>query len=422
MNEFLQYIPLNVQKLVLLLLLSFLIGFEREEHKTSDKFMYLFGGVRTYPLIGFCGFVLAYITNSDPLALTIGLAVIGSFLWISFKHSLEVSKTAGITSEVSAILTFLLGPLIYQEHFWIAVSLGVISVFLLEFKEGLEGVAKKVSSVEILTFAKFLLLSVVILPTLPDVELTRFHINPFSTWVIVVAISSLSYGSYILQNIFGKKRGLFFSAILGGAYSSTFTTITLAKHSHFDKRSHIFSGPILASSGMMYLRISLLLFLFSPIIFNSLYKYTVSLGIIAVLFGFIWSKTGKNHLNETSALNAMKKNPLEISSSLFFAVLYLAILMATEFILNNYGKPGIFSLAILSGVVDVDPFLMSMAHSAGQHTPINMAQNSILIVASSNNVMKAIYSLIFSNSATKKQSFIFLVALSILGLIPILFL
>ena len=98
---------------------------------------------------------------------------------------------------MSALATYLVGALIYYEHFWIATTLSVASLLLLELKTVLEKFATKAAPQEILTFAKFLLLTAVILPALPNQQFGRFHINPFKTWLVVVAVSAISYGSYI---------------------------------------------------------------------------------------------------------------------------------------------------------------------------------------------------------------------------------
>src|SRR3972149_2723656 len=104
-----------------------------------------------------------------------------------------------------------------------------LSLLLLELKTALEGLSERIPSEEVITFTKFLLLTVVILPAVPDQEFTRFHLNPFKTWLIVTAVSAISYGSYVLQRLTKKKGGIVFAALLGGAYSSTVMTVALAR-------------------------------------------------------------------------------------------------------------------------------------------------------------------------------------------------
>src|SRR5215472_9426014 len=127
------------------------------------------------------------------------------------------------------LATFLVGALVCYGHFWIATTICVASLLLLDLKTGLEKLAIRIAPNEIFTIAKFLLLTGVILPVLPNEEFSRFHINPFKTWVVVVAISTISYASYVLQKVTKQQRGLVLSAVLGGAYSSTATTVVMAR-------------------------------------------------------------------------------------------------------------------------------------------------------------------------------------------------
>ncbi len=116
---------------------------------------------------------------------------------------------------------------------------------------------------EIFTFAKFLLLSGVILPALPNQEFGQFHMNPFKTWLVVVAISAISYASYVLQKITKGQGGIVLAAVLGGAYSSTVTTVVMAKRAKQEQHPHLFAGGILIACGVMYLRLAALLALFN---------------------------------------------------------------------------------------------------------------------------------------------------------------
>ena len=251
-----QQLPPEAVKIVLVLFLSFLLGLEREEHKVAGH--YSFGGVRTFPLIGLIGYSIALISGTQLLPLTIGFLVIAGFLLLSYWHKLSVSEAsgqvAGVTSEMSGLATFLVGALICSGHFWIATTLAVASLLLLDLKAALEKLATTIAPNEILTFAKFLLLSGVILPALPNQEFGQFHINPFKTWLVVVAISAISYASYVLQKVTKGQGGIVLAALLGGAYSSTVTTVVMAKRAareqHVRRRhSDCVRGDVSAAGG-----------------------------------------------------------------------------------------------------------------------------------------------------------------------------
>ncbi len=414
-------VSLDAQKLLLVLLLSFLIGLEREEHKEASTLGYSFGGVRTFPLIGLVGFAVAMLTQSNPIALLLGFMVVGAFMLLSFYHKLTEFKKSGLTSEISGLFIYLVGALVYNGHFWVSTALVVSGVLLLELKTGLEGLAKKIPRDEILTFTKFLLLSAVILPTLPDSEFTRFHINPFKAWLVVVAISALSYGSYILQRIIGSRSGILLSAILGGAYSSTVTTIVLAKRSKTENRPHLFAGGILAASGMMYFRLGVLLLIFSAELRKQLSLILFVLAALATLVGLLWSRRPDGKKAAVKE-DYQPRNPLELTSALFFAFLFVTMLILTNVVLTQLGSLGVYSLALITGVTDVDPFILGLAQSAGGNTPTLVAAAGILIAAASNNVVKGIYAYLFARGPAGRQSLGLLLVLAVLGLVPLVFL
>ena len=117
--ELYRWLPPEAVKILLVLFLSFLIGLEREEHKATAGY-YAFGGVRTFPLIGLIGFSIALLSAGQMVPLTLGFLVIGGFLSLSYWHKLSTAEAAGVTSEMSGLATYLVGALVYYEHFWIA--------------------------------------------------------------------------------------------------------------------------------------------------------------------------------------------------------------------------------------------------------------------------------------------------------------
>lgn len=415
--ELYQHLPPDGLKIVLVLFLSFLIGMEREDHKAQGG-SYSFGGVRTFPLIGLIGYSIALVSGNQLLPLTIGFLVIAGFLLLSYWHKLSKSDTAGVTTEMSGLATFLVGALICYGHFWIATTISVASLLLLDLKAALEKLAAKVAPREILTFAKFLLLTGVILPVLPRQEYTRFHINPFKTWLVVVAISAISYGSYLLQKVTKAKGGVVLAALLGGAYSSTVTTVVMAKRARQEKEPHLFSGGILVASGVMYLRLAVLLALFNRGLMSLLDLTFVVLAVVAIAAGWLWSRRADASTQEVKR-EFEPSNPLELGAAFLFAALFLAMLVATQLAVTYLGRTGVNTLAAVMGVTDVDPFIMGMTQAAGTVTAVKVAAAAVLIAASSNNVIKGIYAYSLADRKTGVQSLILLVALAAAGLIPL---
>lgn len=422
-EHFSQFLPPpEAVKILIVLALSFLIGLEREERKAEGD--YSFGGVRTFPLIGLVGYAVALLSKDQLVPLSIGFAVVGAFLLMSYRHRLaacgqSVADAPGVTTEISGLTTYVLGALVSNGYFWIAATIAVLSLFLLELKGVLEGLSKRLAPHEILTFTKFLALTAVVLPTLPNRPLTQFGLNPFKTWLLVVAVCGISYGSYVLLSLTRQRNGVLLSAVLGGAYSSTATTVALAKKASLHNAAHLFSGGILIASAMMYLRVTVLVMLFNRALGYKLAAPLLVLGCVAAITGWVWAHRQSQKSTETRS-EFQPRNPLELRSAILFAVLFLAVLVVSRLVLTHFGNTGVYGLAGLIGLIDVDAFILGMTQSAGALTPGSLAANSILIAIASNNVAKGLYAYAFADRRTGLQSLGLLTGLAAVSLIPIL--
>lgn len=416
-NNLIQFVPKEGAQIVLVLFLSFLIGLEREEQKVISE-QYRFGGVRTFPLLGLLGYTLCLFSDGNLVVPAVGFAVIGAFLWQSYRHKLERVALAGMTTELSGLMTYVIGALVSREEYWIAVTLTVLAVALLELKTALESLAKRMPGDEILTFAKFLLLTAVILPIVPNQVFGSFGFNPFKAWLVVVVVSAISYGSYLLQLWTQGRGGVLLAALLGGAYSSTLTTVVLAKRAREQSRPHLYSGSILVASGVMYLRLLALLGIFNHPLFHRLGLPFLLLAAAALLGGWLWMRI-LDH-GDTKTEQALEpKNPLELSVAFLFAGLFVGMLFITHFALLYLGRGGLFAVAGVMGVTDVDPFILSLAASPSTVTPVTLAGGAIVIAAASNNFIKGVYAYAFADRRTGTQALVLLAILALLGLLPL---
>ena len=413
-------LPPEGVKILVVLFLSFLTGLEREGSRAgTDRVS--FGGVRTFPMIGLIAYGISLLAGGEILPVTLGFAVVGGFLMLSYRNKLQTSTTAGVTSEMSALATYIAAALVYREQFWIATTLTVASMLLLELKAALEGLTHRIAPEEILTFTKFLLLTAVILPVLPDKGFGPFNINPAKAWLVVVAVSTVSYGSYVIQKFTKGQGGVMLAAILGGVYSSTVTTVVMAKRAVRENRPHLFSGVTLVASGMMYLRLAGLVTIFNRNLIAMLGLPFLALAGAAIGLGWLWSRRPDDKEGEV-AREFQPKNPLEMRAALFFAGMFVAIMVVTHLAVTYLGKAGVYSLAALMGVTDVDPFIMGMTQQTGTSTHLNVAAAAILIAAASNNVVKGIYAYWMSDRKTGRLSLVLLAALAVAGLTPLIWL
>jgi uncharacterized membrane protein (DUF4010 family) len=421
-NAILTLIPPEVFKLGLVLFLSFLIGLQREERKSSPK-RYEFGGVRTYPLVGMIGYGLASLSQAQPLPISLGFGAISGLMMLSFWHKSREYPEAGFTSEVAGLATYLLGALVAAGEFWMATAIAIISVILLELKTVLEGLATRFSEDDILTFAKFLLLTTVILPIVPNQTFSPFNLNPFKTWLVVVAVSTVSYSSFLLQRVVTGQGGIVLTALLGGAYSSTITTVALAKKSVGDDRPHLYAGSILMAAGVMYLRLALLITLFNTPLGERLMLSFAVLAIAGIGVGLLWSRRSDAMIQDTylPPKNVISGNPLELKAAFVFVIFFTAVSILTHYAIQLLGDRGIYGLAAIMGIADVDPFILGMTQTAGRSVSVAIAANAICIAAASNNLLKGVYAYGFGDRSVGRQAIGLLSVFAMLGgLIPFL--
>jgi uncharacterized membrane protein (DUF4010 family) len=407
-------------QILLVLGLSFLMGLEREEHKARPG-SYVSAGVRTIPLIGLLGYMLVVLSPDNLLLAAAGLLAVAVFLVVSYQHKIA-QGSGGFTSEMAALVAYAVGALIAHNEPWIAVAVAVADVLLLSAKQSLEGLAQRLDQGELTTFVKFLLLAGVVLPVLPNQAFTQFGINPFRTWLIVVVVSGMSYGSYLLQRCVKARQSAVLSALLGGAYSSTLATVTLAKGSVGQGRPRLYSGAIVLATAVMYLRLGILIYIFNPALATQLEATFGILIVVTALAGLaLMAVRSRADAAPVSGVE-IDRNPLELVTAFVFAALFILLSVATRLVSQHLGSAGVYGLAGIMGVTDIDPFVLSLAQAglgpaAAVATPITTAALAVIIAAASNNIVKGIYAISFGGRQVGLPALVVLTAIGIAGIL-----
>ena len=401
MDALVSQLPPEFFGFVLTLGLSLLIGFEREEHEPDG-----IGGVRTFPIIGLGGFLLIAGFPETAIPFALGLVVMGGLVALTHWHALQLGEP-GITTETAALLMFTIGGCAAKGLYWISIATGVVTVILLHEKRLLEGLANALPRHEMRTLLRFLLLTAVILPVVPNRDFTPFEINPFKIWLVVVAVSGVSYVSYLLRMWWGEDRGLILAGLLGGAYSSTVTTVVLSRQSKKREPCSVgFAGAIVAATGMMYIRLWILLLLFAVPLAYRLTALFWGLGIAAVIVGSLLARTSKsdNGCEFDPTTDRRDGNPLEMTSAFTFAAIFLAILVATKVVAERFGNTGVLVMAAIMGAADVDPFILGLTQTIGSGLDLGIAALAVVIASAVNNLMKGLYAVVFGSRRTGRLS------------------
>lgn len=376
--------PLALQQLSVSLGLGMLLGLQRERTEKS------IGGIRTFPFISLFGTVCAMIGEMHgswiiPAGL---LAMAALVVTANLARATDPDGArAGMTTEIAALLVYVLGVLIVIVDMGIAAVLGGGMAMLLHFKQPLHRFAKAVGEKDMHAIMQFVLISLVILPVLPNQGYGPYGVlNPFKIWLMVVLIVGLGLTGYVGYKIFGARAGTLLGGIIGGLVSSTATTVTFARKAKGE--------PALAALGALVIMIASCISLVRVLIEIGVaapHKFAAiapplgaMLGACCVIAAVMWlpCRKGKSEMPE-------QQNPAQFKPAFIFAGLYAMVLMGVAFAKDHFGERGLYAAAALSGLTDMDAITLSTAQLAENgevETP--SAWRAILMAAMSNFIFK----------------------------------
>ena len=401
---FQNYIPEAFVRFLLVLVFSLIIGLEQRRHHISENEDLLFGTDRTFTFIGLLGYVLFIANTQSYIPFLAGFLVIGFLLGINYFQKISQHSNYGLTTSILALLTYCLPIMVFTQPVWLVLAFVVVILILTELKPHFISIAKKASEEEYITLAKFIAFAGVILPLLPDQPISaQIPISPYRLWLAVVVVSGISYISYLLRKFVFPDSSIILTGILGGLYSSTATTMIIARHEKEGTIENNAVSAIMVSTGMMYLRIIFLAFLFNTTISRVITIPLFILFVISMLlskFSLI-RKSGIIPIETENKIITGNRNPLELKTAAIFGVLFIFFAVITDYVIKTYGNSGVTTLAYIVGVTDIDPFLLNLL----QHNTIAelIAGMAIINATNSNNLLKMVYAITLGSKAIRKS-------------------
>jgi len=393
------HIPEELIQIVLVTVFSLLIGLsQRKIHVIEHRDQKIFGTDRTFTFIGLFGYLMFMLNRSGAWLFMAGGVMLTAFLIIYYIHHLRNDQDYGITSILIALITYCLGPLLILQPLWFVLVVVVIVLIFSDLKSEFISFSEKIGKDEFLTLAKFLIIAGIILPMVPDTPIMEgFSLTPYKIWLAVVVVSGISYISYILRKFVLKKSSIIISGFLGGLYSSTATTIILAKKCRQEPaQMKQYIAGILFATSMMYLRVLILLLVFNKDLFLMAWPWFLLLVFWSVIAGFGVLLFRNRRIGGEDADLHPEKNPLEFTTALVFTGLFVFLSFLTYFVLQRYGTPGLDILSFVVGLVDIDPFILSLFQGKF-NIPMATALIATFQAIISNNVMKMLYAMIFGS-------------------------
>ncbi len=408
MNNFLQEIPELFIQFLLTVVFSFIVGLEQRKHYSDDAEKHTFGTDRTFVFIGLLGFVLLIAQPVEMYFYFGGGLLVSLFLAIFYYQKIKFQNNYGLTTILLALLTYTIPLLLITQPSWLSMLFFVFVLILTESKSKFKGFSEKIDRAEFITVAKFIIIAGIILPALPDKQIFSFlNLSPYKVWLAIVVISGISYLSYILRKFVFPDAGLLLTGVFGGLYSSTATTIILARKSKETESNHReYAASIIIATAMMFFRIYILLLIFNPQVGISISIWFILMFLISIGTAYyMYTGFKKTRNAATAAMNILEdKNPLEFKIAVVFALLYVLFSFVTQFTIENFGAQGLNILSFIVGFTDIDPFLLNLFQGKYDVTQILIGMATFQAILS-NNVLKMLYAKVLGNQLLGRYIF-----------------
>lgn len=410
MEQLYSYLPRELVTFILVTLFSLLIGLsQRRISLKREGETTLFGTDRTFTFIGILGYLLYILDPTDMSLFMGGGAVLGVLLGLNYYVKQSQFHIFGITTIIIALITYCIAPIVATQPSWFYVMVIVTVLMLTEMKHTFTELAQRMQNDEMITLAKFLAISGIILPMLPDKNLIPdINLTPYSIWLATVVVSGVSYLSYLLKRYVFHESGVLISGIVGGLYSSTATISVLARKSRKASEQEVtdYVAAMMMAVSMMFLRFMILIFIFSGEIFHSIYPYLLIMAVVSASVGwFIHSRRRQPKDLTTDMEEDDSSNPLEFKVALIFAVLFVIFTVLTHYTLVYAGTGGLNLLSFISGFSDITPFILNLLQNTESVALLVITACSMQAIIS-NIVVNMCYALFFAGKGSKLRPWI----------------
>lgn len=374
-------LPLLFQHLGIALGLGLLVGLQRESAASP------LAGVRTFPLVTILGTVCALLAQSfGGWILAAGIVGLAGLIFIG-KHAVlgDEKHDPGLTTEVAMLLMFAVGAYLVIGHREVAIAIGGGVAVLLQFKGQLHGIVAKLGENDLKAIMQFVLISLVILPILPNRTFGPYAVlNPRNIWWMVALIVGISLGGYIIYKFFGQQAGIVLGGILGGLISSTATTVSYSKRTKtLTDTTNQAAIVITIASTVVFARLILEVATVAPGFLRVAgLPLLVMLILLAALSALLWfrNRQGQNPMPEM-------ENPSELKSAVFFGLIYALVLLAVAAVKDHFGNRGLFVVAGVSGLTDVDAITLSTSQLVNEGRLSAQSGWKVILVASMSNLI-----------------------------------
>lgn len=362
--------------------LGLLVGLQKERAYSP------LAGLRTFAIVSLCGAVAAIVASETTPWVIVGGVLAIAALMVAGNLVLargEGSQDPGQTTEAAVILMYLIGALVVVGSREVAIVLGASTAILLHLREELHTWVDRLSDRDVRAIMQFVVISLVILPVLPDRTYGPYDVlNPRQVWWMVVLIVGLNLAGYAAFRLLGARAGTALAGVLGGVISSTATTISYARQTSADKgRDGVAVMVVWIASGVVFVRMMLEIGAVAPdFLRTAAGPLLVMLVVFVVLVAIRWrsgTQPGESPLEPG--------NPTELRPAVLFGLLYAAVLLVVAAAEDMLGGVGLYAAAALSGLTDVDAITLSTSRLVSTDRLDASTGWRVILVASLSNLV-----------------------------------
>ena len=394
MEKLYDYLPRELVTFLLVTVFSLLIGLsQRKISLKREGETTLFGTDRTFTFIGILGYLLYILDPTGYRLFMGGGAILGLLLGLNYYVKQSQYHVFGVTTIIIALITYCIAPIVATQPSWFY------------FTE----LAQRMKNDEMITLAKFLAISGIILPMLPNENLIPgINLTPYSIWLATVVVSGISYLSYLLKRYVFHESGILVSGIVGGLYSSTATISVLARKS---RKASVQDAPeyvaaMLLAVSMMFLRFLILIGIFSRETLLAIYPYLLIMSVVtAAVAWYLHSKRKRVDDGTQTTEDEDSSNPLEFKVALIFAMLFVVFTILTHYTLVYAGTGGLNLLSFISGFSDITPFILNLLQGTGSVAVLVITACSMQAIVS-NIAVNMCYALFFAGGKSPLRPWI----------------
>jgi uncharacterized membrane protein (DUF4010 family) len=350
------------------------------------------GGIRTFILLSTAGAASGWLSSQvgSPWVFVVTLVLAVAFLIAGYTVTVHAGVAEpGLTTEIAALVTVLLGGLVMFGWPGLAVGLGITTAAVLAFKAPLHGLVDKVGQKDLYAALSLLIASFIILPILPDRNVDPLDaLNPRSLWLLVILITAMSEVGYIAVRALGSSTGTALTGFLGGIASSTAVTLSFARKSKEDEApAAALAAGILLAWLVMVLRIVILVFAVQRPLMGFVAVPIAVMGVLTLVAVIVFLRQGTGQ-GTRPAENVALRNPFSLGAAMRFALFFALILLVVAAVRKYFPPTSMYFVAGIAGITDVDAITLSMARMAREGGGEQLAARAIIIAAVTNTLIK----------------------------------